>query len=60
MAFIANAALKNKTSRSSVARLLLRMIEHIPAELLRETSPVPEFFGIRTGTGGTDGHHVEK
>lgn len=47
MALIDEAARQNNTSRSAVARLLLELVRVIPAEKLKQTSPVPAYFGIQ-------------
>jgi len=43
------AADENATSRSAVVRALLCMVHHVPIDYLCEKSPLPNFFGIKTG-----------
>lgn len=49
------AAIKNRVSRSAIARMFLDMVNHVPVDMLKETSPIPAFFGFRTG--GHNGNH---
>lgn len=44
---IDEAASKNGLSRSTVVRMLLKMIDFVPLDKLQETSPVPELLGVR-------------
>lgn len=44
---IDKAAKKNGLSRSTVVRMLLKMVDYVPIEKLQETSPVPELLGIK-------------
>jgi hypothetical protein len=55
---IEEAAHQSRTSRSSVARQLLHMIRHVPPDTFKETSPLPEFFGITPG--GKNGNRPNK
>lgn len=51
---IDEAAKKNNTSRSAVVRLLLDLVHVVPADKLKQTSPLPAYFGIQD-TGDKDG-----
>ena len=46
LALIENAARVNRTSMSSIARMLLDTIKYLPPEKLRHVSPVPGILGI--------------
>jgi hypothetical protein len=46
---IEKAARLSGSNRSCVARKLLQMIPHVPPEIFKEKSPLPDFFGITPG-----------
>lgn len=48
IALIDEAAAKNHTSRSAIARMFLQLIKHVPVNRLQEKSPVPAILGIET------------
>lgn len=47
---ISNVAKQNGTSQSNISRMLLYMIHYVPAEKLKETSPVPSIFGLNNNS----------
>ena len=49
LGLIEEAARLSRKSRSCVARKLLQMIRHVPPEIFKEKSPLPDFFGIAPG-----------
>lgn len=46
IAKIDKIAKKNKTSRSAISRMLLQMVEYVPPESLKETTPIPSLLGL--------------
>lgn len=43
---IDKVAKQNKMSRSAISRMLLQMIYYLPAERLKEITPVPSILGL--------------